>query len=539
MTATDEMNIARHLSHIPLKDLKLDDKLNARKAETDVVSLANSISVHGLLIPLIVDDKNKILAGGRRYRALKHNKTPGDHKVPCLVYANGNPLEISMVENVYRVGLHPVDQFEVYVAMIDAGDTVDEVAKRHSTPIAQVRQALALGRLAPEVRQAWRENRIAADVAEVFALTTDHKAQAAALKKAGKHPSEYQIRQLLGGGDVRIGNLVKFVTREAYEAAGFQINTMLFSDDEDMETVSDLPALKRLADEKLAAECERLKGLGWKWAVVDGPKDIHGWKRVFPGGGNFTKEMMANLGCVVKLSWEGKLDVTRGYVKPGDRGVPTPKSPKEKKKEAKAREEKKEITGGLSDALASRLSKQITAALTDAFYVGATDADVLSFLVAALACDDSPLNIRLTTNWDDESKQHENEFVRYYKLAAGKTPKDRMDLLRIWVSRSIETTCHRSTELVALLHPGKDGDRSVAVIAKQVGEKALLAAAREHFDAADYFASVSKELIWQAVEEALGKEHSARVAKMKAGEAREYAIKHVAKTGWVPPAFRL
>ena len=360
MTATD-MNVANKITLIPFRELKLNDKVNARKAETDVDGLAHSISVHGLLIPLIVDDKNKVLAGGRRYRALKQNKTPANQKIPCLVYANGNPLEISMVENVYRVGLHPVDQFEVYVAMVDAGDTVDQVAKRHSTPIAQVRQALALGRLAPEVRQAWRENKISADVAETFALTTDHKAQAAALKKAGKHPSNYQVRQLLGGGDIRIGNLLKFVTRAAYEAAGFQINTMLFNDDEDMETVSDLPALKRLADEKLAAECERLKGMGWKWAVVDGPKDIHGWKRVYPDGGHFSKEMMANLGCVVKLSWEGALDVTRGYVKPGDKGVPTPKSPKQKKVEAKAREERKEETGGLSNMLAHRLSTQLTA----------------------------------------------------------------------------------------------------------------------------------------------------------------------------------
>jgi ParB family chromosome partitioning protein len=50
----------------------------------------------------------------------------------------------------------------------------------------QVRQALALGRLSPKIRQAWREGTIKADVAKAFTLGLDHKTQDKAFDKLAK-----------------------------------------------------------------------------------------------------------------------------------------------------------------------------------------------------------------------------------------------------------------------------------------------------------------------------------------------------------------
>ena len=50
---------------------------------------------------------------------------------------------------------------------------------------------------------------------------------------------------------------------------------------------------------------------------------------------------------------------------------------------------------------------------------------------------------------------------------------------------------------------------------------------------------VMSSTLLEAVQDALGKEHAAKVAKMKAGDAKAYAIKHVPKTGWVPEALRI
>ena len=110
-------------------------------------------------------------------------------------------------------------------------------------------------------------------------------------------------------------------------------------------------------------------------------------------------------------------------------------------------------------------------------------------------------------------------------------------MLALWVARSIDLTVHRAEHLLALLHPGKDDKKDCRVLVEQINEKHLTNATTRHFDAADYFASISKDLIVEAVAESMGKEHAAKAAKMNAGEAREYAIKNI--KGWAPHSMRL
>ncbi len=74
---------------------------------------------------------------------------------------------------------------------------------------------------------------------------------------------------------------------------------------------------------------------------------------------------------------------------------------------------------------------------------------------------------------------------------------------------------------------------------KALNPKAFGKALRARFDAKDYFESVSKELIYQTVDEAIGKDDvSAKVAKMKKPDAVKFALENVPKTGWLPPQLR-
>lgn len=536
--------------------------INSRKTDAPVEGLAKSIEEHGLLVPLLVrvngDGRYDVVDGNRRLAALqllrKKNRGPGGIIVeaPCVVGSHDDPLEVSMVVNVDREGLHPVDRFEVFAALVGGGETVDAVAKRYGLKVAEVRQALALGRMAPQVRDAWRDGKISAETAEAFAMTRDHKAQVAVLKKVGRHTSAYHVRQaLMGGVDEPLDKLLKFVGKDAYEKAGYEVNASLFADEDDERryaTVSDLPALRRLADEKLEAKCEALVKEGWKWAVPKdkAPRDVHAWARIYSDGGRFTKEQMANAGCAVDLDYGGNIFVDRGYVKPGDKKVVTPKTPKQKKAEQKKRAEQKEETGGLSNALATRLSSQLTAAVREAFVAGLEADDVVSFTVAALACEEAPTTLSMGRHrgvgvYDPDAEEtRDNDFAKYYKLARGKTAKERVLLLATWVAASIELGVHRADQLVALLHPGKDEPKGARILVEQLHSGVMLAAMVKHFDAADYFGSVSKELIVEAVGEACGKEQAAAVAKMKSGEAKAYAIKNVGKkTAWLPKALRI
>lgn len=540
--------------NIPLDKLRPGEKakggsINSRKADAPVDSLAASIAQHGLLVPLLVRkngaDFYDVMDGNRRYAALLA-LAKKDHEVadiiPCVEHAAGNALELSMVVNVEREGLHPVDQFEVYAALVQGGETVDALSKRYGKPVKEIRQALALGKLAPEIRDAWRDGKMSAETAEAFTLTSDRDAQVKVLKRLGKGTNDYAVRRALSGNrddQDSVSSMLKLVGREAYEKAGHQINSTLFTGEDGTETVSDIAALLSMVDDKLQAECDKLIADGWKWAIPKSkaPNDIHSWRRLHPDSGKFTKDVMAGAGCIVQTSYRGDaIERVLGYVKPGAK-VTLPKSPKAKKAAAKEREQRQEETGGLSNALAFRLSKQLTLMVREAFAAGITGNDAIAFTIAALACGESPSRISLGTECDDD--RHENEFVKYYKLAAGKPMGERCDMLALWLSKSIDLTCHSSEDYVKILHPDKGDDRSTRVLVEQIQEREMKDSAIKLFDSADYFASVNKALIVEAVHEALGKEHSARVEKMKAEEARKYAIAHVPKTGWVPQSMRL
>lgn len=539
---------------IPLTKLAHGEKakggsINSRKAEAPVDGLAKSISTHGLLVPLLVrkggdgDSLFYVIDGNRRLDALNGIHKDKDTKIPCISHEHNNALELSMVVNVDRAELHPVDRFEVFAALIEAGDTAEAVAKRYTLTIKQVRQALALGRLAPPIRDAWRAGEINAETAEAFAMTSDHRAQAAALKKVGKHGGAWSVRQALTGDNrPDVNAMLAIVGRAEYEKAGHHINETLFNDDNKPdETVSDFPALRHMVTGKMASKVEALVTEGWKWAVLKtaAPRDYQSWKRVHVPGAHFTKEQMATMGCIVGLDYNGRLEVERGCVKPGDKGVSIPKSPKQLKVAAKERAERKEETGGLSNALARRLSEQLTAAVREAFVAGVSNDDAIAFMVAALACGESPMKIEIksSTIGEEEDTRHDNEFAKYYKLACSKSHGDRCRMLATWLASSIDLTEFNSEHFVKILHPDKDDDCSARILVEQINAGAMTKAALKHFNAADYFGSVSKDLIVEAVTEAMGKTHAAKVLKMKAGEARDFAIKNI--KGWVPQALRL
>lgn len=78
------------------------------RVETDVTELEKSISTIGLISPLIINDKNELLAGARRYKALKNL---GYSEVPVLRNTKG-PLEqelISIDENLVRKDLNKIE----------------------------------------------------------------------------------------------------------------------------------------------------------------------------------------------------------------------------------------------------------------------------------------------------------------------------------------------------------------------------------------------------------------------------------------------
>ncbi len=99
-----------------------------------LADLTASIRRHGILQPLVVRDEGKgnftLLAGERRLRA---SQIAGLTEVPVIVLKASEEqlLELSIVENVQRENLNPIEEARAYKALINTfGWTQDEVADR-------------------------------------------------------------------------------------------------------------------------------------------------------------------------------------------------------------------------------------------------------------------------------------------------------------------------------------------------------------------------------------------------------------------------
>lgn len=90
--------------------------------------LAKSISVHGVIQPIIVrslEDKYQIVAGERRWRA---SKSLGLTKIPCIVRTidEVNAAKISLIENIQRENLNPIEEAIAYKKLMEDYDLVQE-----------------------------------------------------------------------------------------------------------------------------------------------------------------------------------------------------------------------------------------------------------------------------------------------------------------------------------------------------------------------------------------------------------------------------
>ena len=101
--------------------------------EDTLQELADSIKQFGLLQPILVQDRKdyyEIIAGERRWRAAK---LAGLKEVPVIIrnYTEQEIMEISLIENIQREDLNPIEEAIAYKRLIEEFNLKqDEVAAR-------------------------------------------------------------------------------------------------------------------------------------------------------------------------------------------------------------------------------------------------------------------------------------------------------------------------------------------------------------------------------------------------------------------------
>ncbi|MDR3645650.1 MAG: ParB/RepB/Spo0J family partition protein, partial [Clostridia bacterium] len=132
------------ITHMAQGDL---DTRIAFKGHDELSELAQSIRANGIIQPIVVrrvGDKFQLVAGERRWRA---SKLAGLTHVPVVIQdiPDDRLLEITLIENIQREDLNPVEEAEGYRMLLESYSmTQEEIAERVGRSRPAVANALRL-----------------------------------------------------------------------------------------------------------------------------------------------------------------------------------------------------------------------------------------------------------------------------------------------------------------------------------------------------------------------------------------------------------
>lgn len=153
------------LRYVSLNHITADPDQPRRHFEEDALQeLAASIKEHGILQPIVVTMKGSeyyIVAGERRFRAAK---LAGLEKIPVLVrtLSAQHKLELSLIENIQRRDLNPLETATAYLKLRDQFNmTLEQIGARvGGKSVSAVSNTLRLLRLPAVVKTAMIEGKI-------------------------------------------------------------------------------------------------------------------------------------------------------------------------------------------------------------------------------------------------------------------------------------------------------------------------------------------------------------------------------------------
>ncbi len=154
--AAEEMDDKGRILMLKL-DLVQPNKEQPRKTfdEEKINELAESVKNYGVLQPLLVQKKGsfyEIIAGERRWRAAK---AAGLKEVPAVLkeYSKQEAMEISLIENVQRADLNPIEEALGYKQLINEfGLTQEEIAIRVAKSRVAITNTMRLLKLDEQIQ---------------------------------------------------------------------------------------------------------------------------------------------------------------------------------------------------------------------------------------------------------------------------------------------------------------------------------------------------------------------------------------------------
>lgn len=148
--------------------------------DSSLNDLVESIRIHGVIQPIIVNESLNgytIVAGERRYRAAKMLNMI---KIPCVIVEKSNDevLELSLIENIQREDLNPIEEARAFKNLIDNFNiTQENLATRLSLSRSVIANKLRLLKLSSIVQDYILNDDITEGHAKILAGIKDEHIQ--------------------------------------------------------------------------------------------------------------------------------------------------------------------------------------------------------------------------------------------------------------------------------------------------------------------------------------------------------------------------
>lgn len=124
--------------------------------DNDIQALSYSIKEHGVLQPILVvqkGDRYEVIAGERRLRAAKLANL---ERIPARIFQTNDKAthEIALRENLDRVDLHPLEEGEGYLSLLEAQHYTshEAIAKAFGKPKSRITECIGYTRLPEETK---------------------------------------------------------------------------------------------------------------------------------------------------------------------------------------------------------------------------------------------------------------------------------------------------------------------------------------------------------------------------------------------------
>ena len=172
--------------------------------EESLTELAASIREHGVLQPILVrpvGSNYELIAGERRWRA---SRLAGRESIPAIVadFDEETALEVSIIENLQREDVSPLEEASMYAKMTGLGYSVRQLAQKIGKDKGYVENRLRLADAPPEIRELVSVRRDTISHAyELMKIPDERKRRRLAKRVAAGELSLARLRAITGGGD--------------------------------------------------------------------------------------------------------------------------------------------------------------------------------------------------------------------------------------------------------------------------------------------------------------------------------------------------